>query len=147
MPSVEKSLELHWFGDCSTELVLASVQLNIWWREIHAIAFLCYLVQVIVSSTVVLFGENLAYYPEAEHPPFSVIVHVRVSVLSVFYFVLGSTSCILRTAKVSPNTSNSTKAISSLSGGLDFCFGLHSGRPTTSCFWEQDLELLRAVSA
>lgn len=90
---------------------------------------------------------NVAYYPEAEHPPFSCVVHVGISVLSVFYPVLGSTSCILRTRKGSPNTSNSTKEISSLSGGLDFCFVLHSGRPTTSCFWEPDLEFLRAVSA
>jgi len=90
---------------------------------------------------------NVAYYPEAEHPQFSGIVHVGMPVLSVFYSVIGFTLHILGTGKGSPNASNSTKAISSLTGGLDFCLGLHSGRPTTLCFWEPDLKLSRAVSA
>lgn len=53
---------------------------------------------------------------------------------------LFSPSYFLIVRKGSPNTSISTKAVSSLSGGLDFCLGLHSGKPTTLYFGEPDLE-------
>lgn len=53
-------------------------------------------------------------------------------------FLFPPQSLIVR--KGSPNTSISTKAVSSLSGGLDFCLGLHSGKTTTLYFGEPDLE-------
>lgn len=133
MPSVDKSLELHSFENCPTELVLGGVQLNIWGREIHATDFLCCLAKEQHLPPLSYSGKNVEYYPEAEHPPVCGIVHAGIFLLSVFYSVL---SCTKRARKGSLNTSNSTNAISSLRAGLDFCFNLYSGTPTTSCFWK-----------
>lgn len=69
MPSVDKSLELHCFENCLTELVLADVQLNIWGREIHATAFLCCHAKEQHLPPLSYSGNNVAYYPE--HTPAS----------------------------------------------------------------------------
>lgn len=91
MPSVDKSLELHCFENCPTELVLAGVQLNIWVREIIATAFLCCLAKEQQLPPLSYSENNVAYHPEAEHPPVCGIVHAGIFLLSLFYSSLSCT--------------------------------------------------------
>lgn len=85
-------MELHSFENCEpTEWVLSGGQLNIWGREIHATAFLCCLAKEQHLPLFSYSGNNVARYPEAEHPPVCGVMYTGIFLLSIFYSVLSCT--------------------------------------------------------